>query len=344
MAKSKSTADESILAMNHLNSDEPLERVYLFYGEDSYIIEKLITAIEKKRFKGKPADPLSWEVFRATETETRRVIDSVKTVSMFGGNKVVIFRDLEKLTEADLEIVVNYTCTPARAHLVLVASKIDSRRKSWSEIKKNAFTASCAPLAERNVTEYIRSSAAAKNIKLDTHAAEAMGNFIGPNRALIERAFEKLSLAVSPETVITPEIVEENVVDTRERSVFELTKAITKRHIPSAIEALQVLLDQKQEPVVINGMLARHARMLLQVKLGLNQKMSESVIAQQIGINPYAMREYMEAMPRYSLAELYRFHAEVYEADKALKSKPVPAELILSKLLMSLMPVQKSTR
>ena len=344
MAKTKSAADESILAMNHLKSDEPLEKVYLFYGEDSFIIEQLIHAIENKRFKGKPADPLSWEVFRATENETRKVIDSVKTVSMFGGSKVVIFRELEKLSESDLEVVVSYTKSPARAHLVLVASKIDSRRKSWSEIKKNAFAVSCAPLAERNVTDYIRSAATARNIKLGSNAAEALSNFIGPNRQLIERAFEKLSLAVKPETLITPEIVEENVVDTRERSVFELTRAITKRQIPLAINALQVLLDQKQEPVAINGMLARHARMLLQVKIGLSKKMSEAAIIQQIGINPYAMREYMEAMPKYSLADLYRFQAEVYEADKALKSKPVPAELILSKLLISIMQVPQNSR
>ena len=337
MAKSKSAVDESVQAMEHLRGSDPLDAVYLFYGEDTYVEEQLIRAVEAKRFKGKPADPLSWEVYRAGDAETKKVIDSVRTVSMFGGPKVVIYRDVEKLNEADLDILVKYVQKPARSHLILVASKIDSRRKSWTEIKKGSHDVSCAPLSDRCVPEYVRSAASAKGLKLAPNTADAMANYIGPNRALIERALEKLTLALPENTVITPEIVEEHVVDTRERSIFELTKAITKRDIPGGLAALKVLLEQKQEPVAINGMLARHARMLLQTKIGIGQRMSEAAIAQQIGANPYAMREYMDAMPRYSLAELYRFHADVYETDKFLKSKPVPPELVLSKLLMSLM-------
>ncbi|MBO4349590.1 MAG: DNA polymerase III subunit delta [Proteobacteria bacterium] len=330
----KQNIDESVQALKHLTGPDPLERVYLFYGEDCYMMDKLVDALEAKRFKGKKSDPLSWEVYRADETEAQKALESVRTFSMFGGAKVVIYRDIEKLPEADLQKIAEYTKSPAKAHLVLLAGKIDSRKKSWSEIKKNAYCANCAPLSDRNVVDYIRTTA--KNLKLGPSAAEALANSIGPNRALIERAIEKLTLAIPEGQTITPEIVEEHVIDTRERSIFELTKSLTKRDIPSALNALRILIDQKQEPVVINGMLARHARMMLQVKLGQAQNLSESDIAQKAGINPYAMREYLEAARNYSLGELYQFHADVYETDRALKSKPVPPVLVLSKLIMKL--------
>ncbi len=329
----KSPVDESVQALNELNGTAPLERVYLFYGEDSYMIDKLVSAVETKRFNGKKSDPMSWEVYRADETEVQKVIDSVRTISMFGGAKVVVYRDVDKLNENDLQKIVDYAKNPARAHLILVASKIDSRRKSWTEVKKASRSVNCPSLSERNVSDYIRS--AAKNLNFTPAAVDALANCIGPNRALIERALEKLSL-VAADQPITPQIVEDNVIDTRERSVFELTKAITKRNIPAAINALQILLDQKQEPVVINGMLAKHARMMLQVKLGLAQHMSDNDIIQKIGINPYGMREYKEAANRYSLPELFQFHADVFDADRALKSKPIPPVLVLSRLLMSL--------
>lgn len=330
----KQSVDESVQALKHLTGPDPLERVYLFYGEDAYMVDKLVDALQTKRFKGKPVDTLSWEVYRADETEAQKAIESVRTFSMFGGAKVVIFRDVEKLSESDLQKIADYVKAPAKAHFVLIAGKIDSRKKSWTEIKKNAFCANCVPLSDRNVVSYIQS--AAKNLKFGPSAAEALANCIGPNRALIERAIEKLSLAVPEGETITPQIVEEHVIDTRERSIFELTKSLTKRDIPAALSALRILIDQKQEPVVINGMLARHARMMLQVKIGLSQHLSEYDIAQKAGINTYAMREYLEAANHYSLGELYQFHANVYETDRALKSKPVPPVLILSKLLMEL--------
>lgn len=333
----KKTADESLQAFRHLTGSDPLERVYLFYGDDSFVVDKLVGAVSAKRFKGKAIDPLSWEVYRAGEVEVSKPIDAVRTVSMFGGPKVVVYRDVDKLNETDLQKIVDYVKKPARAHLVLIAAKIDARRKSWTEIKKAVYAVNCPVLEERNVSEYVASAAASRNLKFDTFAADALANCIGPNRALIERALEKLELVISQDQLITPEIIEEHVIDTRERSIFELTKAITKRNIPLALEALRALLYQKQEPVVINGMLARHARMMLQVKLGKQQKLSDNDIAQQAGINPYAMREYLEAANHYSMAELYKFHADVFETDRSLKSKPVPSPIVLSQLLLTLM-------
>ena len=77
--------------------------------------------------------------------------------------------------------------------------------------------------------------------------------------------------------------------------------------------------------------------MVIQVKLGKQQRLSDSEIAQKAGVNPYAMREFLEASNNYSLAELYQFHADIFETDRSLKSKPIPAHLALSKLLLSLL-------
>lgn len=341
MAKSSSKpVDETPKALTHLNGPDPLERVYLFYGEDSYMVNKLIEAAEKKRFKGKPTDPLSWEVYRSDETTAQTAIESVRTISMFGGPKVVVYRDIDKINESDLQKIADYVQSPVRAHLILTASSIDGRKKTWKTIKESAYSVQCPNLDDRNVVEYIQASS--KPLKVSSEAAAVLANCIGPNRALIERAIEKLSLAIPADQEITPQIVEEHVIDTRERSIFELTKAITKRNIPSALEALRVLIDQKQEPVAINGILARHARMMLQVRLGRDKRLSDNEIVQKTGIHPFAIREYNEAISNYSLAELYQFESAVFETDRSLKSKPVPPIHQLSKLIMSLMKVPKT--
>ena len=333
---SKQSVDETVEALDQIRGGSPLERVYLFYGSDDFLLDRLVEAVCRRRFGDGPVDALSLETYRACETDVGYVLDSVRTVSMFGGAKVVVYRDVEKLCESDRQKIVEYSEHPVRAHLILVAAKIDLRRKSWTLLKKRVRSVSCAPLTDRTALNYVMDEAKVRHVALERHAAEALVNFVGPNRSLIERALEKLSLAVPSGTKISPEIVEEHVVDVRERSVFELTKAVTERDVCGALSALRVLLDQRQEPVMINGLLARHARLLLQVKLGLSRRMSEAEIAEQAGINAYAMREYMSAMPKYSLADLYRFYASVYEADRALKSKPVPASLVLSKVLVEL--------
>lgn len=333
----KQSVDEASVLLKQLRSDAPLGRLYLLYGEDSFIVERLISVILNKRFGGNPPDSLSFEQYRAGDSDVQRVIDAVKTMSMFGGVKLVIYRDLERLNEEELKRLCAYAENPVRAHLVLVATKIDGRKKSWSTLKKAAQTAECTPLSDWQIVDYIRAEAKASKLNFDANAAETLADCIGPNRAIIERALEKLSLAVTNDQIISSTFITDHIVETRERSVFELTKALSKRDIPACLSALHVLIEQRQEPIMINGLLARHARQMIQVKLGQAMRLSNDEIMKKSGITYYAMRECLEGASKYSMNELFQFHSKIFECDRDLKSKPIPNPLILAKVLMSLM-------
>ena len=334
-AMSKQVTDESPKAFKHLSGPDPLERVYLFYGEDTFILNKLVDAVAAKRFKGKAPDPLSWEVYHASDTDVKTVIDAVRTISMFGGIKVVVYQYIDKLNETELQKIADYVQSPVKAHLVLTATATDGRKKAWKTILSAAYSVACPPLSEYNAADYLKSFSG--TVTLTPEAIDALISCIGPNRALLARAIEKLTLAIPAGQPITAEIVEAHVIDTRERNVFELTKAITKRNIPAALEALRVLIDQKQEPIMINTMLARHARMMLLLKIGKAKNLPEQEIKKAMNItSDYALREYREAITHYTLGELYRFHSDIYEADKSMKSKPIPPLLVLSRVLLNL--------
>lgn len=332
----KRAVDEALNLLKQLRSDEPLARLYLLYGDDRFIVERLISVIIDKRFGGKPSDDLSFEQYRAGDTAVRQVLDAVMTVSMFGGVKLVIYRDLERLNEEELKQLCAYAEKPARAHLVLVANKIDGRKKSWIKVKKLAQTAECTSLSDWQVADYIRAEAQAAKLNFSGNAAETLANCIGPNRAIIERTLERLSLAVKDGQSISSSFITEHIVETRERSVFELTKALSRRDIPSCLNALDILIEQRQEPIMINGLLARYARQMIQVKLGQSLGLSDTEIMKKAGINIYAMREYRSGVGKYSLYELFQFHSNIFDCDRDLKSKPIPNALVLTKVLMSL--------
>ena len=331
-----------------------LEKVYLLYGEDAFLRDKIIREIADKRFHGNGIDPTSWEVYRANETNAQKVVDAVRTVSLFGGAKVVVYHDIDKLPIGDIAILAEYAAHPVRAHLVLTATKLDSPTRAasakstpsktalWKQLAENACAYCFLPLPENDykgeINAYIEFAAEEKQLPVEPQAVDVIKNLIGPNRALIERAIEKLCLAFGNQRPITPEMVEEQIVDTRERSVFELLDAVSKRDLVKAMTALHVLINQDQEPVVINGMLATHARRLVAVKRAMQNGADDDEITQITGITSYFLRkDYKPAANRYSLAELYRFHADIFDADRSLKSKPTPAEFVFSRVLMNLM-------
>ncbi len=355
MAKDTKSGDDYKKVRDAIRK-EPLEKVYLICGEDAHLREKIIAEIAAKRFKGAEIDPMSWEVYRSNETDAQKVIDAVRTVSLFGGPKAVVYRDIDKLTPAEIAKLAQYASAPARAHLILTAAKTDAHARGasgektsksapsktavWKQLIDNARVIRFMPLPENDykgeINAYIAFAAEEKNVAMTPAAVDALKGLIGANRALLDRAVEKLSLAYGEKTPVTPEMVEEQVIDTRERNVFELTKAISARDLPNAMTALRVLLAQDREPVVINGILAMHARRLIAVKRAVQRGCGDAELAAAAGVSVYALREYKPAVSRYTLRELYRFHADVFDADRSLKSKPMPPELVFSRILLNL--------
>ena len=65
---SKQSVDETVEALDQIRGGSPLERVYLFYGSDDFLLDRLVEAVCRRRFGDGPVDALSLETYRACET------------------------------------------------------------------------------------------------------------------------------------------------------------------------------------------------------------------------------------------------------------------------------------
>ena len=91
--------DETPEMFRHLESDETLEAVYFFYGEDTFLIDRLRKAVIRKRFGGQEPDGLNYEQYWAGEADVMTVLTAVRSISLFGEKKLVIYRDIDRLKE-----------------------------------------------------------------------------------------------------------------------------------------------------------------------------------------------------------------------------------------------------
>ena len=208
--KEKKRKPDDFKSVRNAIRNNPLEKVYIIYGEEAYLRDKVIDEIAKKRFNGGDIDPMSWEVYRSNEVGAQKVVDATRTISLFGGTKVVIYHDIDKLPVADIAILANYAANPVRAHLILTATKLDSPARGASAKSKSAKgapsktaplqqLANCArtyyfaPLPDYDKTgqnDFIRFTASEKKLRINSQAVEVLRDLIGPNLALIERAIE----------------------------------------------------------------------------------------------------------------------------------------------------------
>jgi DNA polymerase-3 subunit delta len=246
---------------------------------------------------------------------------------------MLVVRDCERFSDEEIAQLAEYAGKASkRSCLVLCANKVDGRKAGWKKLRSAACEVAFAPLYRNQMADWIVRQAKLKKLAISAEAADYLAEAVGTDMALADVALQKLALAESAE--ISLETAKMLVADTRERSVFELTDAISVRDTGTALKALRNMLEHGAECLAIAFMLARHVRLLLKVKSGLDNGLSENALASYVGVSSYFLRDYLKAAQHFESSELEHIHAKLFEADRLLKGSRRPAALVIESVIL----------
>ncbi len=222
-----------------------------------------------------------------------------------------------------------------------------------------------ARVEESDAARYLHESAQGRGVTIDSEAARELVDALGADMLLIASEFEKLALyaqgkllalapsvqpeghaltrAESPIPNITLGDVETMVLAAKQRSLYELTDAISRRDRPAALALLHGLLNASDggEDSAIGHlyMLARTFRQML-VILEKNVRDSRaiwSVLWQGFRMPPFAADDLIRQARRYkSRADLTRALRQIARADLEIRSSPPDKRLVLERLILAL--------
>jgi DNA polymerase-3 subunit delta len=232
-----------------------------------------------------------------------------------------------------------------------------------------------ARVDENDAMRWVTSTAESRNVRFDPDAARELVDSLGADMMLIASEFEKLLLYVSAPQItsagvipsearnprISPEAaqnppaeplarnrvtlgdVETMVLAAKQRSLYELTDAISSKDRPRALALLHGLLNASDggEDAAIGHlyMLARTFRQML-IIIEKNVRDSRAiwqVLWQGFRMPPFAADDLIRQARRYkSRRELTRALRLVARADLELRSSPANKLLVLERLVLDL--------
>src|ERR1700742_2386509 len=180
-------------------------------------------------------------------------------------------------------------------------------------------------------------------VKVDQDAARELIDALGADMMLVSHELEKLILYVGEKKHITLGDVETMVLAAKQRSLYELTDAISARDKPRALALLHGLLNASDggEDSAIGHlyMLARTFRQTV-VILEKNVRDSRAIwqaLWQGFRMPPFAAEDLIRQARRYSSRrELTQKLRLIAHADLELRSSPPDKRLILERLVMEL--------
>src|SRR5206468_9044475 len=123
-----------------------------------------------------------------------------------------------------------------------------------------------ARVEETEAVRWVIDAAAQQDIKMENDAARELVDALGSDMMLIANELEKLALYVGDKKRITLGDVETLVLAAKQRSLYELTDAISSKNRAAALEVLDAILssgDGEEAAIGHLYMLARTFRQML---------------------------------------------------------------------------------
>src|SRR6267378_3282383 len=338
-----------------------LRPAYVFVGDEVFFRKRCREAILKHLV---PADLRDFSLFDfdLSETDLTEVLDRARTRSLMAPFQVFFVRGVRTLfgrgsNEEKLAAIEAYSKDPnPDALLVFVADHIsipaDVRRMDLTDKERyqrirETMGRFCGivELARVEESEAVRWIAGYSNrlgVKMDTDGARELVDALGGDMMMISNELEKLILYVGEKKRITLGDVETMVLAAKQRSLYELTDAISSKDRVRALEMLDAILSTGDGDEAAIGhlyMLAKTFRQMLVIleRNVRDQRMLWAALWQGFRVPPFAADDIIRQARRYkSKRELTRAIRLVAKADLALRSNPVSKRMVLERLVMDL--------
>jgi DNA polymerase III subunit delta len=341
---------------------ERLRSGYVLAGDEVFLLDRCRAAVMKAFVPGDLRDFCLSDLDLATTT-IFEVLDRAQTPSLMAPFQVVFVRNVRLLygrgaKKEEFAALDRYFRSPnPQALLVFVADFLrittDARRMEMEDktrferltetLGEHCGIVELARVSDEDAMRWTVATAQEVGSRIEPDAARELVDALGADMMLIASELEKLLLYTSGKGRITLGDVETMVLAAKQRSLYELTDAISSRNRARALALLQGLLNSSDagEDAAIGHlyMMARTFRQML-VILEKNVRDSRAIwqaLWQGFRMPPFAADELIRQARRYkSRRELTRALRLIARADLELRSSPPDKRIVLERLVYDL--------
>lgn len=297
------------------------DQCYLLLGEDVWSKEKFIIEI-KNKFLHAGYEVMNYFEFKDKDIVVSKLVEISQTLPFFSQYKLIYIKDCgffkagkKEETEQFEKLLLSL---PEHIVFLVDEKEADKRTKLYKLIKNDYQILNFDYPGETHVLHLLKEKASTYNIVIAENELLFFLRNMPEDLAYIMNEFEKLALYANNQK-ITKQTIEAVCVFSLESRIFELVKAVAHRNAQQAFKIYNTLIQSKESPIGILVLIARQYRLMLQIKYLLKNTTSDKVIASQLKLPYFVVKEMIEQVHLYSFKQLENILKECLVADKDIK-------------------------
>jgi DNA polymerase-3 subunit delta len=319
----------------------------LLLGEEPYLRDSCRAQLIEKFV---PEASRAWAVSRysADRGETQAAVDQAQTLPMLSPQQVVFLEEaeaIEKLGEKNREEAVAqldaYLENPAPfTVLVVEASALDQRMKLGKLLAEKTLVVEVGlgeNLGERQAAAVALARAIAKeeSVEFEKGAAEDLAEFVAADLMRLKTEIDKLATFAAERKMIRRLDVSALVISEKTTTVWELADMLASRQAKKALEFLDRLLRDGEEPLPMLGAMTWMYRKLIEAS-EVKGVTNGWQAARALGMRPEQAELALQNARKISKGRLLSGLSALQRADDRLKRGGEDARAVMEFLITEL--------
>ncbi|MFO7892001.1 MAG: DNA polymerase III subunit delta [bacterium] len=310
--------------------------IYFFFGDEDYLIDKLIDLIRKKVVDLQTKD-FNYDFLYSDDVSGQDIINLTSSLPMMADYRLVIIKSIQKLSTSDKKILEKYIDNPVNSTiLVLTANRIDRRKRIYKNLVKKSIWVECKPIYENIAVGWIIKRFKKQGIKISRPAALFMVQLVGVSLRSLDNEIEKIITYTEAKKSIDEKVVSQVVGFYKNYNLWNFTDAVGNKDKDLANKILVSFLEEGVSPPFLLRELTKRVVLLMKIKLMIAKGMNKHLIKKVMGLKNFFLNLYMDQAEKFSQSELRNSLQALQMADLHLKSGFMKPEMVLSLIVYDL--------
>ncbi|HHW31554.1 MAG TPA: DNA polymerase III subunit delta [Clostridiaceae bacterium] len=329
------------MSMQILKQDiknKEIRNLYLFYGQEEFLKKYYLNAIEKiiinEQFREMNKVVLEGKV------SLSRLADVCETVPLFSERKLVLAKNTGLFKTGSKEAASGkdsdmdfFKKIPTFTCLVFYEEEIDKRLKIVNAVKNNGLIVEFEYQNSTELVKWVIKVFNTYNKKISEELAAQLVNYCEPAMTDILNEINKIILYMGDRKVANANDLEQVCTKSIKSKIFDLTDAISEKNSTRALKLLNDMVLLKEPIPKIIFMIARQFRLILEMKLMLNDKVNIKTVASKLKIHPFIAGKIANQAKRLSTDTLKKALERTYELDGDIKTGKINDRIAVELLI-----------
>lgn len=328
--------DKEKAIIKELNSQilkNDFKKVYVFYGQEVFLIDQYTKRIAEGVVKGDIQDIIR---FDGEEARFDDVINEMFSISFEQKPKVLIFKNFFKYnlsnSNLNLSAIVQRLrdLNDEKTHIIFKEYEI-KENKLFNQLKAVAFCAEFSTPSMPDLIKWIQNIMAKEGKTITENMAQNIIIHYNKDMMMIYNYLQVLSSYMGKKNRVTHDDIIKTLTDNPQDHIFQMLDAFSGNDIENGFKYLKELYELKTATSRILSMILRHFKILGMIKH--SSETNRKQLAKQLGIMEFFVDKYKKQAEAFTSDKIRNIIQRAIEYEYMIKKGQIDGEIALEMLL-----------